>query len=75
MLTSKQEGRLEKCAKLRVIDVTPTFAEALRFLFHHRGAQVLTVMATPVTVTLMMVMTLLRIHRIRPFAYVSLRPH
>ena len=48
MLTAKQEGRLEKCAKLRVIDVTPTFAEALRFLFCHRGAQVLTVMATPV---------------------------
>jgi len=28
--TIPQEGRLEKCAKLRVIDVTPTFAEALR---------------------------------------------
>ena len=31
-LSLSQEGRLEKCDKLRVIDVTPTFAEALRYL-------------------------------------------
>ena len=31
-LPLSQEGRLEKCDKLRVIDVTPTFAEALRYI-------------------------------------------
>ena len=32
-ISRNQDGRLEKCDKLRVIDVTPTFAEALRFPF------------------------------------------